>query len=72
MKYIVNYLIFNYLRAHISVTIISQRCNIVVISTSSLVSAVIFHEAAITYIFLESNFSGDILNIANINYETRS
>jgi hypothetical protein len=59
------------MRTHIPATIIAQRCNNVVISTSNLVSAVICREMATTYIFLESNFSVDILNIADVNYETR-
>jgi hypothetical protein len=41
----------------------------VVLSTSSLVSVVIFGEAATTYVFLESNFLVDMLNIVGVNYE---
>jgi hypothetical protein len=65
-------LVFYYFRVHIPTTIISQRFNDIVISTPSLVSAIFFCEAATPYIiFLESNFSVDILNIAHVNYETR-
>jgi membrane-bound acyltransferase YfiQ involved in biofilm formation len=38
---------------------------------SNLVSTVIFYETVTTYIFLESNFSVEILNIADVNFETR-
>jgi hypothetical protein len=64
-------LVFYYFRVHIPTTIISQRFNDIVISTPSLVSAIFFCEAATPYIiFVESNFSVDILNIAHVNYET--
>jgi hypothetical protein len=46
---------------------VQQRVNI----NLKFSSVLIFREVVTTYIFLESNFLVDILNIADVNYEKR-